>query len=62
MIGLHCSKYEEWFAWYPVQLSKTNKWVWLKKIYRKKIYYRDDMDFWFAWKYTDLFGILKDGI
>jgi len=41
----HYSKWENWFAWYPVQVLNSGRRCWLKKIYRRKVYFTD-------WGYT----------
>ena len=30
---IHPAKW--WFAWYPVRTADTERWIWLKKVYRE---------------------------
>lgn len=51
--------WESWFAWKPVKAN--NKWVWCRKIYRRRQYSRLLLfDEGWEWTYTaNIFEILK---
>ena len=52
-------EWHHWFAWHPVIINFSQ--VWLKVVYRRKMYVRADMHFiTIGCEYTDLFGVLKD--
>ncbi len=35
-----------WFAWHPVLLRESNTWVWLERLYRRRIYDTESFYFW----------------
>lgn len=37
--GIEFLEWRPWFAWYPVKQYSTGKWLWLKKLYRRKCYF-----------------------
>jgi len=53
-----CGEWANHFAWFPVKVE--NKYTWLKKIYRRRIYYRLRDSVVLEYEYGDLFTILKD--
>jgi len=52
-------KWEPIIAWLPIKIK--NRYVWLKKIYRRTIYYRFNEEGVLEYEYGDLFTILEKG-
>jgi hypothetical protein len=53
------SPWELWFAWRPVKTTR-NEYIWLRKIYRRRVVCYADMDEWFRYEYGNIFDILKN--
>ena len=51
---IDADEWKLWFAWYPIKCE--GKTVWLKKIYRQKIWWYDNSSYY---RYSTLFGMLK---
>jgi hypothetical protein len=51
--------WEAWFAWRPVKLKRTNKYVWFKDIYRRINTTRTDYDGNRRTEYGDVFDVLR---
>jgi len=49
--------WKSFFAWFPVKTE--NKYIWLKKVYRRQIYYRLGDQILVEYEYGNLFTILK---
>lgn len=52
--------WHKWFAWHPVQriVDGDHQWVWLETIYRKGVYFRDDLNH-YEYRFND-FDLLLD--
>ncbi len=48
------TNWHQWFAWRPVLLRESNTWVWLERLYRRRIY---DTESFYFWVYKD--GVCK---
>lgn len=45
--GLSFIRWQPWFAWYPVYSKKSDCWVWLETVDRR----RNDDDYHARWEY-----------
>ena len=43
--------WHSWTAWYPVEVD--NKWVWLRDIWRKGTWYKDNLFWSYEYSLTD---------
>lgn len=50
--------WKQWFAWYPVNVH--GKRVWLKTIYRRLVWDRDDGHIFMNYQYGTLFDLLTE--
>lgn len=51
--------WNSWFAWRPVRLTHSQRWVWLRTIYRRAQYKTYvTYDDWQRWEYGTIFEVL----
>ena len=43
--------WEKWFAWYPLQVGRTNEWVWMEWVERRRHYPFEHSRFGAFWVY-----------
>ena len=56
----HIHQWHRWYAWRPVRLTHSKRWVWMRRIYRRACYKTfSTYDDWQRYEYADILGILQ---